>query len=191
MEGFCVTIPHKSAVIPLLAELTPEAREAGAVNTVVRRDGGWIGDNTDIHGIRASLAAAEFDTNGKVVTILGAGGASKAAVVAVKGAKKINVLPRLEVPNAHKYPCDLLINATPIGMHPNIDASPVDGTIHADAVFDMVYNPAITRLLRCAADQGRTIIQGTTMFLAQAAKQFEIWTGHRAPPEIFEEKLQS
>jgi 3-dehydroquinate dehydratase / shikimate dehydrogenase len=191
IDGFCVTIPHKSAVIPFLAEMTPEAREAGAVNTVVWRDGGWIGDNTDIHGIRASLASQSFDPLGKTVTILGAGGASKAAVVAVKGAKQVNVLPRAQVPNAPNYPCDLLINATPIGMYPNVDASAIEGTIPAGVVFDMVYNPRITRLLRSAADQGKTIIQGTTMFLAQAAKQFEIWTGHRAPPEIFEQKLQS
>jgi shikimate 5-dehydrogenase len=157
----------------------------------VWRDGHWIGDNTDIDGIRASLASASFDPTGKIITILGAGGASKAAVVALKGARKINVLPRPEVPNARNYPCDLLINATPIGMYPNVDASPVEGSIPASVVFDMVYNPPITRLLRSAADQGKTIIQGTTMFLAQAAKQFEIWTGHRAPAEVFEEKLHS
>jgi 3-dehydroquinate dehydratase/shikimate dehydrogenase len=189
IEGFSVTIPHKSAVIPFLADLSAEAREAGAVNTVVWRNGRWIGDNTDIHGIRAALASASFDPAGKTVVIIGAGGAAKAAVVAVKGAKKVTVLPRQEVPNARNYPCDLLINATPIGMYPLVDASPVAGPIPANVVFDMVYNPPITRLLRSAADQGKTIIQGTTMFLAQAAKQFEFWTGHRAPAEIFEEKL--
>jgi len=84
-----------------------------------------------------------------------------------------------------------LINATPVGMFPTVDASPLhpaDGPIPADVVLDMVYNPPITRLLRSARDQGKTVIQGTTMFLAQAARQFEIWTGHRAPSEIFEEK---
>jgi shikimate 5-dehydrogenase len=66
----------------------------------------------------------------------------------------------------------------------------VRALIPADVVFDMVYNPPITRLLRSARDQGKTVIQGTTMFLAQAARQFEIWTGHRAPSEIFEEKTE-
>ena len=173
-----------------MAKIVP-AREAGAVNTVVWRDGKWIGDNTDIHGIRAALASASFDPSDKTVVILGAGGASKAAVVAVKGAKNVTVLPRVEVPNAANYPCDLLINATPVGMYPTVDSSPVQGTIPANVVFDMVYNPPITRLLRSAADQGKTIIQGTTMFLAQAARQFEIWTGHRAPAEVFEAKLHS
>ena len=92
------------------------------------------------------------------------------------------------MPDAASYPCDLLINATPVGMFPFVDVSPVQGAIQADVVFDMVYNPPVTRLLRSARDQGKTVIQGTTMFLAQAARQFEIWTGHRAPSEIFEEK---
>jgi 3-dehydroquinate dehydratase/shikimate dehydrogenase len=185
--GMSVTIPHKSAVIPFLDELTPEARDIGAVNTVVARKGRWIGDNTDVHGVRAALASAGFDPDDKVVVIMGAGGAAKAAVAAVKNAKSVRVLSRKEVPEASNLRCDLLINATPVGTFPMLDATPLAGPIPADVVFDMVYNPPITRLLRSARDQGRTAIQGTTMFLAQAARQFEIWTGHRAPPEIFEE----
>jgi 3-dehydroquinate dehydratase/shikimate dehydrogenase len=190
IEGFSVTIPHKAAVIPFLDELTPEAREAGAVNTVSSRDGKWIGDNTDVYGVQAALASAGFDPDDKTVVILGAGGAAKAAVAAVKGAKKVHVLSRREIVDAASLPCDLLINATPIGMFPTVDASPLQGPIPANVVFDMVYNPPITRLLRSARDQGKTAIQGTTMFLAQAARQFEIWTGHRAPSEIFEEKIR-
>jgi 3-dehydroquinate dehydratase/shikimate dehydrogenase len=189
IEGFSVTIPHKTAVIPFLDELTPEAREVGAVNTVSSRDGRWVGDNTDVDGVRKALASVDFRPFGKTVVILGAGGAAKAAVAAVKGAQNVMVLRRPDVPTAANYPCDLLINATPVGMFPMIDVSPLRGPIPADVVFDMVYNPPITRLLRSARDQGKTVIQGTTMFLAQAARQFEIWTGHRAPSEIFEEKL--
>jgi 3-dehydroquinate dehydratase/shikimate dehydrogenase len=96
------------------------------------------------------------------------------------------MLSRQEVPNAAQYPCDLLINATPIGMSPKDDASPVSGSIQAEAVFDMVYNPHNTKLLRTAAEQGKTIIHGIKMLVSQAAKQFEIWTGHPAPPEVFE-----
>ena len=125
----------------------------------------------------------------KTVVILGAGGAAKAAVAALKEAKKVEVLSRREIPHASNRPCDLLINATPVGMFPMVDASPLPGPIPANVVLDMVYNPPITRLLRSALDQGKTVIQGTTMFLAQAARQFEIWTGHRAPSEIFEEKI--
>ncbi len=188
IEGFSVTIPHKTAVIPFLSNMTAEAREAGAVNTVSWKDGGWIGDNTDVHGIRAALASAAFDHADKIAVILGRGGAARAAVVALKGAKEVIQLGRQEIPGAANYRCDLLINATPVGMFPGVDAMPFKGPIPAEVVLDMVYNPPITRLLKSARDQGKTIIQGTTMFLAQAARQFEIWTGHRAPSEIFEEK---
>lgn len=188
IEGFSVTIPHKRAVIPFLDDLTAEARKAGAVNTVSFRNGKWIGDNTDVHGVQAAIAAAGFDVTGKTVIILGAGGAAKAAVAALSKAREVTLLGRHEIAEAARYRCDLLINATPIGMFPAIDASPLDAPIPADAVFDMVYNPPITRLLKAARDQGKTVIRGTTMFLAQAARQFEIWTGHRAPSEIFEEK---
>ncbi len=191
IEGFSVTIPHKTAVIPFLHDQTPEALEAGAVNTVFQRNGQWIGDNTDVHGVRAALASAAIDPVDKTVVILGRGGAAKAAVVAVKGAKSVRTLSRQEVADASNHRCDLLINATPVGMFPAVDASPVHGPIHANVVLDMVYNPPITRLLRSAADQGKTVIQGTTMFLAQAARQFEIWTGHRAPAEVFDEKSYS
>src|SRR6266516_680100 len=191
IEGFSVTIPHKTAVVPFLDEQTPEAAEAGAVNTVFWRHGKWIGDNTDVHGGRAAFASASFDPANKAVVILGRGGAAKAAGVAMKGAKSITMLSRHEVPEAHNYRCDLLINATPVGMFPAVDRTPVHGPIQANVVLDMVYNPPITRLLRSAADQGKTVIQGTTMFLAQAARQFEIWTGHRAPAEIFDEKSYS
>jgi 3-dehydroquinate dehydratase/shikimate dehydrogenase len=101
----------------------------------------------------------------------------------------VTLLSRQDVPQASQYPCDLLINSTPVGMFPGVDMAPFRGPIPADVVLDMVYNPPITRLLRSARDQGKTVIQGTTMFLAQAARQFEIWTGHPAPSEIFEEKL--
>ncbi len=186
IEGVSVTIPHKSAVVPFLSGQSPESLEAGAVNTVFTKDGEWLGENSDIHGVRCALARAGFDPAGKSVVILGSGGASKAAQVAVKDAGRLTVLSRREVQENKPFDCDLLINATPVGMHPAVDASPVDGPIRASVVFDMVYNPPITRLLRTAADQGKTIIPGTAMFLAQAARQFEIWTGLSAPQKIFD-----
>ena len=186
--GFSVTLPHKTSVIAFLDEVAPEALQIGAVNTVSSRDGKWVGDNTDVHGVKAALASIGFDPSGKTIVILGAGGAAKAAVAAVTGAKNVAVLSRRQILEAANYRCDLLINATPVGMFPMVDEAPLQGPIPADVVFDMVYNPPITRLLSSARDQGKTVIQGTTMFLAQAARQFEIWTGHRAPSEIFEEK---
>ncbi len=181
IHGFSVTIPHKIAVLPYLAACSPEAVEVGAVNTVTHADGYWLADNTDVHGVRAALASVNFDPAGKRVVILGTGGASKAASVAVQGAASVIALPRAELRNADRHPCDLLINATPVGMIPAIDESPIEGPIHADVVLDMVYIPAMTKLLTLAREQGKTIIPGSAMFYAQAARQFEIWTGQTPP----------
>ncbi len=198
IRGFSVTIPHKVDVIEHLDQLSPAAEQAGAVNTVVRDNGRWVGDNTDVHGIAQSLSG--FNPRGKHVVILGTGGAARAAVTALGSAARITLLSRDpdRVPatwprgvdvgrleNVADYAADLLINATPIGMAPNVNQAPMSGRIRADVVFDMVYNPARTLLLREAATQGKKTIAGTTMFLAQAAKQFEIWTGRRAPETIF------
>jgi 3-dehydroquinate dehydratase / shikimate dehydrogenase len=185
LAGFSVTIPHKLAVMPYLSHITPAATAVGAVNTVSDKNGKWTGDNTDVHGVEAALRSVGFDALGKKVVIMGRGGGAKAAVAAVKGAREVSVLSRAEIAEAGRTNCDLLINATPVGMYPNIDASPVDGTIRADVVFDMVYNPATTALLRQAAAQNKTTVSGVAMFLAQAARQFEIWTGQPAPAEAY------
>jgi 3-dehydroquinate dehydratase/shikimate dehydrogenase len=185
IAGVSVTIPHKLAVIPYLERTSPMASAVGAVNTVSESAGGWAGDNTDVHGVRVALASAGFDPVGKKVVILGKGGGARAAAAAVEGARDVMLLSRSEIAGAGSVLCDLLINATPVGMFPNIDESPVDGVIQADMVFDMVYNPAITKLLHTAQSQGKTIIQGATMLVAQAARQFEIWTGQAAPAEIY------
>lgn len=198
IEGFSVTIPHKVAILDRLPKLTLEAKRAGAVNTVFQKDGQWIGDNTDVHGVRQALS--EIDIKGLDVVILGAGGAARAAVAALGQARSITLLSRRpkvtkntwsrniqidRIDRFAEYPCDLLINATPAGMSPNEDQCPISGPISATTVFDMVYNPIETLLLKKAADQGKQTISGTKMFIAQAARQFEIWTGKRAPEEVF------
>jgi shikimate 5-dehydrogenase len=185
IDGCSVTIPFKTAAVSQMSDLTAEAKGAGAVNTVIRQTGGWVGDNTDVHGVRVALASVGFAVKGKRVVILGSGGASLAAQMAVKEAGSVVVLKRADLGNVGKYRCDLLINATPVGMYPAVDVSPVEGVLPADVVMDMVYTPAMTQLLRQAASQGKTIIPGTTMFLAQAARQFEIWTGTAAPSTIY------
>jgi shikimate 5-dehydrogenase len=185
IAGFSVTIPHKLAVLPYLEHIAPEASAIGAVNTVSDTAAGWAGDNTDVHGVRVALASAGFDPKGKKVVILGRGGGAKAAAAAVEGAEEVILLSRSEIANSGDCACDLLVNATPVGMFPDIDASPVDGAILADVVFDLVYNPPITKFLENARSQGKTIIQGTTMLAAQAARQFEIWTGQTAPAQAY------
>ena len=185
LSGFSVTIPHKIAVMPYLSRITPAALAVGAVNTVSDENGKWVGDNTDVHGVEAALKSVGFDPRGRKVVIMGRGGGAKAAVAAVQGAREVSVLSRAEMADAGGIGCDLLINATPVGMYPNVDASPVDGPIHADVVFDMVYNPATTLLLQQADAQNKRTVSGTAMFLAQAARQFEIWTGQPAPVEVY------
>jgi 3-dehydroquinate dehydratase/shikimate dehydrogenase len=155
IRGFSVTIPHKMAVIPFLKRVSDEASKIGAVNTVSEIPEGWAGDNTDVDGVRAALSTGGFDSTGKRVVILGRGGGAKAVVAAVAGAREINVLSRDEIAAAGKYECDLLVNATPVGMFPNVDQSPVEGEIQAGSVFDLVYNPPMTRLLQNAKEQGK------------------------------------
>jgi 3-dehydroquinate dehydratase/shikimate dehydrogenase len=196
--GFSVTIPHKVGVLRFLDEVSPEAEAVGAVNTVTRAMGKWVGDNTDVHGIRASLRG--LDLARMRVVVLGTGGAARAAVAALRDARSVTVLSRGASPGTRewarrveidrldrygKYEADLLINATPVGMSPNVDATPVEGPIRAPYVFDMIYNPERTRLLRDAEAQGLRTMSGRTMFMAQAARQFEIWTGRPASPGLF------
>jgi 3-dehydroquinate dehydratase/shikimate dehydrogenase len=185
VDGFSVTIPHKVAIIPFLNRLGPEASKIGAVNTVSRASDGWVGDNTDIHGARVALRSAGFKPAGMKVIILGRGGGAKAAEAAVEGASEVIRLSRADDMKSNVFDCDLLINATPVGMFPNVDESLAEGTIAASVVFDMVYNPPVTKLLRDANSQGKTIIQGGIMLAAQAARQFEIWTGKPAPADVY------
>jgi 3-dehydroquinate dehydratase/shikimate dehydrogenase len=189
ISGFSVTIPHKIAVMPYMQRLTTAATEVGAVNTVSDEQGSWVGDNTDVYGVGEALKSVGFNPAGKDVIILGRGGGAKAAIAAVKGARQIIVLAREKMVQANDRPCDLLVNATPVGMYPNVDAAPIAGSLTASIVFDMVYNPPITKLLESAARQGKTTVQGSRMLLAQAARQFEIWTGQPAAPEVYETEL--
>src|SRR5262249_44105430 len=156
----------------------------GAVNTVTERDGKFYGENTDVHGVRAALASVNFSPDGRRAVILGAGGAARAAAAALSKAERVTVLSRSgkvqtgwpdnvefdSLSNISAHSCDLLVNATPVGMIPASDASPIEGPIPAEIVLDMVYTPAKTRLLSNAEAQGKTIISGTVMFLAQAQR---------------------
>jgi len=198
IAGFSVTIPHKVGVMRFLDRVSSEAMAVGAVNTVTRVDGAWAGENTDVHGARVALR--DLDLARMRVVILGSGGAARAAVAATLDARSVTILSRslprgrtdwartVEVDHPDHYSvheAELLINATPVGMSPDLEASPVSGSIRAEVVFDMVYTPERTRLLRDAEDQGKRTISGRTMFLAQAARQFEIWTGRTADPQLF------
>ncbi|MEM6326495.1 MAG: shikimate dehydrogenase [Bacteroidota bacterium] len=205
--GANVTIPHKEAVRDHCAQLAPESEAVGAVNTLVRCDGGWTGHNTDIAGFLAPLA--DRDLTGLDATVLGAGGAARAVVYALltafapsrltlasrrpeqaealardltphdtRGA--LAVLPLPEAPSAR-----LMVNATPLGMHGMDDLTPYP---RADLgpgqiAYDLVYRPRATRFLREATATSAEAIGGLPMLVGQAAEAFRLWTGLEFPTE--------
>ena len=200
LSGFGVTRPYKVEILPRLSEIDEVAAHAGSVNTVtVRPDGGLSGTTSDGLGVLAPLRK-RVEIKGRTVVIVGAGGAARSAglVLARRGAR-VTVLARRpeqaeEVAKAvgctygplsalAGRPWDVLINATPVGTRPHADATPVaKSLLRAGAVvFDMVYTPLETRLLRDARAAGCTTIDGLEMLVAQAGAQFEAWTGQEAP----------
>ncbi|MGA1865432.1 MAG: shikimate dehydrogenase, partial [bacterium] len=194
LSGFSVTMPHKQEIIKYLYNIDDDAWKVGAVNTVVVTDGKLSGFNTDIEGA-VEAVEEKIQLEGKKVLMIGAGGVARAVGYGVlkKGAK-LSIVNRTEE-KGRKLAADLgceflrmedvkwngveiLINATSIGMSPDTDQSPVDGDLLKDmVVFDTVYNPVQTRLLKMAAENGCGTVSGIEMFVNQAAKQFLLWTG--------------
>lgn len=189
LNGFNVTIPYKESIIPYLSELSTTAREVGAVNCVEVRDGKLIGHNTDAAGIEASLHWLDL-AEGTKALVLGSGGASKATqYVLRKLGIEFKVVSRdasrgdityseltPEVIAEHK----LIINATPVGMSPNVEAAPQLDYEHIGSehrVFDLVYNPAQTEFLRRAKEQGASTMGGILMLQTQAIASWHIWQG--------------
>lgn len=213
LHGLNVTMPHKIAVIQYLDHLDEVASEIGAVNTILNKDGKLIGYNTDGLGALKTLISSGADPSGKKIVILGAGGASRAiSFTLAKKAREIVILNRTlrrakdlvndltsiyggkvkageltednlsgELINSH-----ILINATSLGMHPSEAESPVNPRLlRSDlVVFDLVYKPFETRLLKDAGKVGARVIHGLDMLIHQGALSFEIWTGRKAPIDI-------
>jgi 3-dehydroquinate dehydratase / shikimate dehydrogenase len=199
IRGFSVTIPHKQAILPFLDGCDPLAKSIGAVNTVVVRAGGKLyGYNTDYVGVlrtlekRMPLAASR-------ALIVGAGGAARAVAFALAQAgaavfisarrpaqaralaRAAGAQPIERAALKHEF-FDAIVNATPIGMHPHVDQSPLEAReLNCRLVFDTIYRPRITRLMRLARQRGIEAVSGEEMFVAQGAAQFEIFTGERAP----------
>lgn len=223
LVGFSITIPHKQAILPFLAEISPVARLVGAVNTVWRGENGWCGTNTDVAGFLAPLQPLARDWSQIVPIILGSGGAARAVAVGCRelGCPKIGVvgrnkekldkfkvtwantplegaiftyswdeLPRL-VPETQ-----LLINATPLGMWPRIDESPLETAI-ADRLpqgaiaYDLIYTPRPTKFLQQAQERGAIAIDGLEMLVQQGAAAFAIWLGQQAPVAVMRQTLQA
>ena len=200
IHGLAITMPYKEEIIPLLDNSDPATTKTGACNTVVRsQDGKLYGFNTDTSGVVRPLEARMTLQDARIL-VLGAGGAARAAVFGLKerGAQ-IFILNRslaaaqklarqakartIKRPDLKRLDFDVIINATPVGMG-NTRESPLNADeIKAQFVFDMVYDPAETKLLRLAKERGAQVIAGSEMFVHQAARQFEIWTGKPAPRE--------
>jgi 3-dehydroquinate dehydratase/shikimate dehydrogenase len=200
IQGLAITMPHKQAILQYLDNTDPHTAKIGACNTVVRsQDGKLYGFNTDTAGVVGPLEQ-RIQLHGARILVLGAGGAARAAVFGLKerGAEVFilnrNVAAAQKLArqakarsvrrnDLKKLDFDVIINATPVGMG-NTRESPLKAEeIRARLVFDMVYDPAETRLLKLAKERGAEVIPGSLMFVHQAARQFEIWTGKPAPRE--------
>ncbi len=199
VKGFSVTLPHKVAVYRRLDGCAPIAEKIGAVNTVtVRRDGSLYGSNTDYLGVLRALEK-KMKLPGSRVLILGAGGVARAAAFAIafaggqvfvcarreNAARKLAKTVKGEaVPRAalRKESFDAILNATPVGMHPQAGVSPLAaGELNCSVVMDLIYRPMQTKLLRLASERGIKTVSGVEMFLAQGIAQWEHWMGGRAP----------
>ena len=220
LRGASVTIPHKAAVLPFLDVLSDDARLAGAANTIVVDDGRLTGYNTDVEGVRAALFEAAGGTlAGEPALILGAGGAARAAALALAriGARLtiVNRTPasaeRLAALIAAAVPgvgCrwgalpDLtaravaeqrvVVNATSLGMAGRGKVPPVlaDTVSAGQVVFDVVYASAPTDFLAAAKARGATVVDGRSMLVRQAAEAFSLWTGEPAPLEVMRDAVQ-
>lgn len=201
LEGLSVTLPHKESALAAAREATEDARAAGAANTLWRRrpEGGperWVAANTDVDAIRVALADAGLTLAGKAVLVLGAGGAARAACAAASAAgARLAVAGRtpqrtralaerfgaaaLALGGLNPSGYDVVVNATPVGMTPAADATPLDPArlTPSQAVLDLVYNPRETRLLQGARRRGCLVVEGLSVFTRQAEGQQAIFAG--------------
>lgn len=221
LVGFNITIPHKQAIIPLLTEISPTAELVGAVNTVWRTEKGWKGTNTDVEGFIAPLKPLNRDWSQIVPVILGNGGAARAIVVGCHqlGCQEIKIVGRnqqklvqfqqswqnsplagqISIHSWEELPqllpeTALLVNTTPVGMHPHIDQSPLEASLitkltNQAIVYDLIYTPNPTNFLKLASQQGATAIDGLEMLVQQGAAALQIWLQQSVPVDIMRQSL--
>jgi shikimate dehydrogenase len=220
MQGINLTIPHKVAVMEHLDRIAPDAAIIGAVNTVRREGDLLIGENTDGKGFMRGLRQdAGVDPRGKRFVVLGAGGAARAIVteLALAGAADVLVVNRSETrgrqmvddltaktgapirlqpwPSMYAVPneADVLVNATSIGMYPDVDSTPavdLSGVRPGTLVCDAVINPPDTRLIRSARERELPVLDGFSMLVYQGVIGFELWTGQKPPEEVMKAALR-
>lgn len=182
-----VTIPYKKRVIPYLAELDEKAAAIGAVNTIVNRDGKLFGYNTDYDGFNYMLRKHEVQIAGKKALVIGNGGAAQAIKACIRdaGAGELVIVRRSKDEESITYDevldkhtdCEVIINTSPVGMYPEVDAQPIDlkPFTKCEAVLDLIYNPLTTKLVAQARELGMTGITGLEMLIAQAKVAVEIF----------------
>ncbi len=222
--GLSVTIPHKQAVMPLLAEISDVARSVGAVNTLWRTDRGWAGTNTDVDGFVAPLKVLRAHWQGATALVLGTGGAARAVIAGAKllGCDRVVVAGRdpqkLAALQQHFGPpnplaialetllwsdldrvlpaADLLVNSTPVGMHPLAADSPLSiGQLAllppSSIAYDLIYTPRPTCLLQMAGDRGLQTIDGLEMLVQQGAVALSRWLGQPAPVAVMRSAVEA
>lgn len=214
-RGLSVTIPHKTEVMKYVDEISDVDRSIGSINTVIHDQGKLIGLGTDGTGALKALVDNGVELDNKNVLMLGAGGAARAISFTLARNTKLAELAILDINEAvlegltndlkagtdavinsgistesslaaAMEKADVIINCTPIGMHPKVNASPVPPDLFrpGQAVFDIVYNPLETKLLADARARGLKVIPGVEMFVNQAVLQFEQFTGVDAPIDV-------
>lgn len=201
VKGASVTIPFKVPLMSRVDETEAAATGIGALNTLRVSEGRWFGANTDAAGFLAPLRELGVPLRGTRAAILGAGGSARAVAVALgssgsdvtvhaRNPQHAEGVARLASGRVGEWPVqpgtwDLLVNCTPVGMHPRTDQTPVPpDALTGRLVYDLVYNPAVTRLLRDAATAGCATIGGLTMLVGQAEEQFHLWTDTRPPAGV-------
>ncbi|MBA7697338.1 Shikimate dehydrogenase (NADP(+)) [subsurface metagenome] len=218
ITGVNVTIPHKKAVIKYIDDVDPIALKIGAINTIKNEEGILKARNTDASGAKKSLLDIGFDISGKDILILGSGGVSRAiAYILAEEANKIVLTDLIEErassvaseirdnmkvdiegklnnrDNIEEYikKADILINATPIGMYPKVDETPISkDLLHDDLfVFDVVYNPLETRLMKEAAEIGCVTLGGLDMLVNQGILTFEWWLNKKPNKDLMKNKI--
>jgi shikimate dehydrogenase len=217
--GFNVTIPHKETILPLLDEVSVAARFVGAVNTVRIVDGRTIGDNTDGEGFLQPLWALHLPVMEMPVCLLGAGGAARAITMALlqagcpvltvanrthKRSERLVSALREHFPDAQlqAVPFEqaaqvapqsaLIVNATSVGLHHTTDTLLPERCFHpGQVVYDIVYRPLYTPLLRAAKRAGATVVPGLDMLIGQGAEAFRLWTGLTFPVAMVQRELHT
>ena len=216
-DGVNLTIPHKTAIIPLLDEITESAKLIGAVNTVYREGDKLIGTNTDGKGFVEGLNQRGIKLKNQHLVILGAGGAARAIAVesALAGCASITIINRNQargeslrdlinqkteaqadyvewVPEVRIPACDILINATNVGLYPDESCPDIrlDDISSGMIVQDIIPNPAITPFLKEAEKRGATVFDGLAMLVYQGAIAFELWTGVEPSTDVMKQALE-